>query len=419
LETCEEYHKEGEMSSFTPGKAAGTKNRNWVVIKGNGSLEDLWEKTKDMAEGTVCAAFDTGNFALIYKDKNLTLTAPEGHQLLAPTDGRMGYMKAYEIAQKFFKTTFIANLKLKDRDDALPDFDQITDYLADYDKKKLNQYTANAKIAKKTKTCTPMQTAVLACVSEVQQFVAFMEKSNQMIYSVTEGFQYPRDFASWLPLLLGVYWCARTQQIKQISLVDCIDKTNMYLKNLICFVGLNGRGKSELIRAIAKRLSKAHGFDKYCFGKSLDPVGCMTKSGSINECGAVALTDLDLVSLMNTPLSLEHKKGLMKVEEAAHYAARYGEAILPKLRPRILAVNATQNRQGIQWSGWFEAQGLEACAALAAHDAGAFRACSDEQQAVARNITIFRIDNFAYDQVANAIDTNEAQQHFMSRIKDI
>ena len=92
---------------------------------------------------------------------------------------------------------------------------------------------------------------------------------------------------------------------------------------------------------------------------------------------------------------MENKKGLFQVQETCHYKARYGEAMLPKLIARLLAIQAHQAANGeFVWDTWFNKQGLTGCAALARGDTAAVKAADDDQRVCARHCTIFKITDF-------------------------
>ena len=82
---------------------------------------------------------------------------------------------------------------------------------------------------------------------------------------------------------------------------------------------------------------------KYIDGKSVDPIGLLSKDGKMNDIGALSLSDFDFKTLMNTTLSNNELKSLVSVHENGSIKARYGNALFPKHLPRSFSVNLGHN----------------------------------------------------------------------------
>ena len=110
--------------------------------------------------------------------------------------------------------------------------------------------------------------------------------------------------------------------------------TDLYMRKSMFAVGGTRMGKSQLILATGKKNAAEHGMNRVICGKALDPFGCLAKSNQIAQIGAVCISDFDFVTLQNTPLPIEAKKGICKTEEMAEFPARYHVGRMMQYIPR-------------------------------------------------------------------------------------
>ena len=135
--------------------------------------------------------------------------------------------------------------------------------------------------------------------------------------------------------------------------------------------------------------------------------------------GAFAWVDCDLVTLReNSQFQMTELKALVKVEEVAQYRARHFPAALPEGVPRIIAVNIGQQNGEDDVGAWFRMNGMAACSCLAKDDIEGLLRFDDDQQAVARNVTVFVVDKrFLYEPKKGAAESDPIVQKFANRKK--
>jgi hypothetical protein len=412
----------GEHKAYSAHDEAQTKNKHWVVIQGGASHTEAFEALKKIASGCLSAQFTNGVYSLIKKEHQPALVVPEGFTTLSagPPNSKITINKAPSLIKRFTEVPHVTNYGLfENSEEKLPDFEEVVDELLGLSEKDLQSWLGNAKIAAKGKKATSMQKAALASQAELKDRVKINEIGNQMLKKVgSQAFQFPSSFKSFVPKLKGLWFDVRTNTIKTMTLYECFFGSDMHLRNWVVIIGLNGRGKSQLVMALCSKLAETYESEIFCFGKHLDPLGCTTRCHAILGVGCFGFTDMNLVSLKdNVELDFEEKKGLAKVDEDATYKARYYPATLPAGVPRILAVNVGQLADGSpKYSAWFERQSLLGCAALANENLEELLKCSDDQQAVARNTVVFKVSDFLYDKAPeDAKKTDPIAQKFANR----
>ena len=323
--------------------------------------------------------------------------------MLAPTEKskKMTLGKVTDLMKTFIEPKHKADIKLYVAEKTkLPGFEETCDEVIHMTEKQLTGFLGEAKICRKDKRATPLQMSTLASQAEIKERIKMCAIANQMLKQVgSQGYVYPSSFKNWVPHMKGKFWDIHSETIKEVTLHQVFFETDMHLRNWVVIIGLNGRGKSTLICALASAEAENYEFESYMFCKQLDPLGCATKTQVILQAGAFAFTDMNLVSLKdNVPLDMEELKSMAKVDEDGSFKARYYNATLPAGVPRIVAVNAGQRPDGgPKFDTWFLEQGLAGCAALVNDDAAAIKASSDAQQAVVRNTTVFTITDFLYE----------------------
>ena len=168
--------------------------------------------------------------------------------------------------------------------------------------------------------------------TECKRFAERMVECSEMIQNVRSEKAvkvYPRDFAPHVPeLRCTTLSTANGGSLLSFSLSEFLDgkngdpETAKYTELSLWLNGSTDVGKSALLHAIAREICTRHNFDRYLFGKELDGVGLITKSGLMRALGCFCFTDFVMESLQNTHLCEENIKGLCKVDETAHYTAR-------------------------------------------------------------------------------------------------
>ena len=128
------------------------------------------------------------------------------------------------------------------------------------------------------------------------------------------------------------------------------------------------------------------GKDVYLFWKSIDPLGTLSKAGIVSALGAMAITDFDCQSLMQTQLTDEGLKSLVDVQEGGDCPARHFRAILPRKRPRLFAVQGGEDGDP---GSWFERNHLFGLAMLARGQFEELSKLSQDQQAMCRHAVLF------------------------------
>ena len=407
LETCENYTKEGDDVYFTAGDMIFEgKNRCWLLLKG-----DDWDSTFQAAKqlgDTICTKFTSGCFAIIHKDKDMAFKTPEGFTMMAATKcKRLGALKVVEVLKTFFHGPHKANVTKKEKR-ALPAWSEMQEFFMNFDTPSFIQYLAEAKLAKKEHRLSQTQEAALVVATELKDYIKTVEISNEMVKDVVERtFTYPDEMMK-LPKLVGLHY-EEGKGIFKITFDEANVKTDLHLRKAIILAGFPGSGKSSAVRSVAKMQAEAYGYTRYVFGKALDPFGCLAKSGGARTIGAVAVTDLDMVSAANEKLSIEEMKGIFKVDEQAAFRARYFPGQMPEMAPRLFAVNSENKDQ------WFLDQGLEGCAALARNDLAALKSCNQHQRAAARSVVIFHVQDFLFEKTPESMKRDPVVQKFLQR----
>jgi len=403
----EEYTVGGDIKKYDENGPTQTKNREWIVLKGGETVDETYEKLSSIyGGGVITTQFTGGIFTLVWKLKVPALSVPEGFTTLAPMPKGtlLTVAKVPELIKQFTVGTVckgdigITETAKK----SLPPIDEVIEEVMHLSPQAFLDYLANAKIKRKDKRANRLEESLLACHAEVEKRMKMIELGNQMLKDVhSQSYEYPADFEEFVPKIRGDYWNIHTRTIGHVTLHEFFFKTDMHLEYMAVIIGRTGRGKSELIKALASRISDRDDYAKFCFiKKSLDQCGAMTRTGSILQAGAFACTDLDLVTLKDdVAFDIDEKKAICKVNEPASFRARYWAATLPECVPRIFAVNIGPDGN---YDHWFKRNCLEACAALCNGDVQACANASDEQEACMRQVVIFKVDDMMYKPKVNS-----------------
>ena len=245
-----------------------------------------------------------------------------------------------------------------------------------------------AKLCKARKTATDVQFALLLVIPELNAFVDCLACSAEMLYNSIDdrGLSYPEDFPAFASVV-GVTFSRRTG-FSKVSVKDS-SHANLHLEKTAFFVGRSEAGKSAMQRALGRFFGELHGKPNYIFGSSIDPLGLLTRGGVMTRVGAVMLADVQLVTLMNTPLTETELKGLLLPYEAAHIRARYHKCILPENVPRTISLNVGSETMPNDPGAWFDCEGLPALGCMARGDLQGLQALGDPGMAIARRAVIF------------------------------
>ena len=231
---------------------------------------------------------------------------------------------------------------------------------------------------------------------EINDYVDMLSKASSMCkprVAVEPGVKEWHECPESIRQMVGVSIDEKTLAFTKHTAVEYTD-TKLHKKKTAWLVHKSGHGKSMLQGAWGRLFCRRYKADQYISGKSLDPMGVMTKHGEMESKGALMLADLNMKSLMNQRLTVEEEKGLLQVYEAAHLPGRYHQAIIPAGMPRAISVNlgkvVNEQGQAVPDPGhYFFYEGMPALAAMARGDAEALRACDDNDIAVARRCVVF------------------------------
>ena len=401
----------GVRRAFKPGPACGHSAKSRVVIFARCTgLDDFHALAQTVGVvGCIVAEFDTGTYALIFKERNREFKACR--EFYALCDGRVSH-HVVEVACGWFMTsTNIRNVEIHKKyysDQEMPDFEEACELLKDTNIGDFGALHANALKAKKYKRCTPIQEAILTYTGDLKDFMHAKEDAESMIFKTSSpGPHFLRDFKRAAVLgLQGVHFESdghvRVTTLREaISQPQSATKPPLYLTKTLIFVGLAGGGKSEFMHALAREFCQRKGKTCYGFSASIDPYGLMTKSGKMKDLGCICLYDFTLTSRLDHLLGREEVKGLLYTKERAHVPARYHQAILYEFVPRMWSVNyGVDDRGNVDKTEWFTSQGLPALAALLKRDAAAINSGGEHDKAIARRAVIFCVDENLFDQGA-------------------
>ena len=165
--------------------------------------------------------------------------------------------------------------------------------------------------------------------------------------------------------------------------------TRLHKKKTAWLLHKTGRGKSMLQGAWGRLFCRRYECEQYISGKSLDPLGMMTKHGEVDSKGALMMADLAMKSLMDKYLDVDELKGLLQVYETAHIPGRYHQGIIPAGMPRSFSANLGKVGTRDDAGAYFERENMPGLAAVARGDLAALKACSDDDIAVARRCIVF------------------------------
>ena len=252
----------------------------------------------------------------------------------------------------------------------------------------LRAITANAKHAQRYGSPTPLQLSLLLYKEDLAAHYRDLQVASTLTVPLTDiHTKYPRDFATALPELDVWEWNPVTRCI-QHSTLEAYEQGKYMDKSLI-LLNNSGAGKTQLGRSLAKKFAIRKQKSVIAQSKSIDPFGCATRSGVMDEVGAFLFNDIAFRTLMKDQLTEEDVKQMFDVRETCTLPARYHAAAFPAHHARIFCWNAGLTPQGEVDPGQvFLDNGLNALWHLANQDELAIRALSDHASAICRRVVM-------------------------------
>jgi hypothetical protein len=268
--------------------------------------------------------------------------------------------------------------------------------------------TARARQHLKNKTADRYENCLInVMLSECRELAEQMKIANAGVKLVSQNKRaYPADFNEGVAELVGTLWNPITERIENITLREALGEGGIYRHRSIFFIGAGGLGKTTLITSLAAELSNRHCFDRFYEGTALDPIGLLTKQNVMSRMGAIAISDFSMVSDRNKPLDMRNSLALFECERTTSFIARYHEATLQELRPRLFAVNPGKDDQGnVDFGSWFldQVNPMPAVHAFVNGNADYVKACDAGQAAIVRRIIVFRITEPLYVHVEGVV----------------
>ena len=318
------------------------------------------------------------------------------------------------IVKKFVSAGGKGNIKLEEAEKM--DFQLVLAEIEHLNEAAFVEFMGNAHIVKDDKSASPLQRAAIACLADLKMWQEILTDKSLMITKCGQySYKYPTAWKSFVPDLQCYFWNETAKKIETVPLTKVIIDTPMYMERLLVFIGPSKRGKSKLAASIGCMLAEAHGYDRICEMKKLDPAGELTKSGGTERCGAFIMHDTELVSRRNDELTAEEKKGLFKVEENWQYGCRYGDALLPALVPRMLTCNPGKENGKVTYDDWFIRNGLHAVGMLVRQERDKIIELDDNAMAMVNHVVIIKVDDFLYENKPQGDQSDEKWKRFNSR----
>jgi len=201
--------------------------------------------------------------------------------------------------------------------------------------------------------------------------------------------------------ICDLYWDDADQHVRDLQVVSWNDvdsvpetwplsdymDTDKHLTHTLVMCGPPRMGKSTLLHMMGKQHCVKTGADWYCFCKSIDPLGSLSKFGLVQEASCATFTDFKLITQRGEDLNAEEIKTLFDAGEGGQIRARYGNLIFPPKFPRMFAVNADVG----EWGAFFLNSGVPSLSAFCDARYDALRAMSSDDRAVAARVALLRI----------------------------
>ena len=364
----------------------------------NKTAKDLFDIATEAGDGAAIVANfkDAGVVALVHKAYGEEMRI-DGVNLHAPFDSRISAARTRELIEKFESAGSIGNIRVNTKDE-LPLWPEVRDKLMVYSEDELLTFMANATNRVKQKRASDLEKSAVNMKEYVNQLMKDIAESNAMLVKTTtqEEYKFPKDFAHDVLEMQGLYWDIVAMEIKVITLREALMTGDMYCRRAMFFVGPAGRGKSKMVEAIGARLARRHKWKYWLNGKSIDPLGIVTRTNKIKHAGALVLNDFKLQTLQDKYLDEEGVKNLLSPEEMGDIPARYHVAKIPIKCARVFAVNSEVHPEGhpnegeVWWTEWFDTQpGCEPLSAVINGDVEYLKKMGGKHEAIARRAVFF------------------------------
>lgn len=271
-------------------------------------------------------------------------------------------------------------------------YDEAIMHVRDMDLEQWRRTRAEARRLRVIKSETPLSRAVMVMGTELDSFVTERAKADAIVLRVAPAptdvpiANYPADISKDMLECVGWSWDSVFRRIVKHSWDDYVN-TELHLLKSAILVGPGGGGKSNLMRQMARRFGLMYDKRVFVFTKQLDPLGVLTKSGTLLDVAAVCATDFDPVSQNGVELTSEGLKGLLDCEEGGGYACRYHQAVIKGGIPRLFAVNGDDKTAIDAWFTKFPV--TSPLASLVRKDDAALRVMQPDYQAICRRVIIF------------------------------
>jgi hypothetical protein len=236
-------------------------------------------------------------------------------------------------------------------------------------------------------------------------FTVYSQSNKHIYYPGTPKYVYKKwmdGISSYAQNLVGRYYDEITDGIRTCVLKDLFtpnhEHSTLWMKRVMCFVGLAGKGKGILAHAIAYLLTVAQGKECYYMTNALDPVGLQCRANAMENFGCVILDDIKMESCKDTKLELEECKNAFEVESGGSYKSRYHVAEFPAGQPRILLENNMLDPHSEVLVSWFAQNKMTVADIVYRNPPDASqqikKITDDVQKAIARRLVIFPIEGF-------------------------
>jgi len=310
------------------------------------------------------AKFSDGTLVVVAKTDRthrFSLNAPGGPwQMHAVLEGKFTMERLKDLLLHLVSrsATWYGNLIVETfelQDDSACSFEGLCSYFKGWNPSDFRGFCANAKWAKTEKRATRHQLAACAQHAELSDWVRSTYAANMMI-RISDSSEKPdihtgffRDDLLDLPVTKVNH---QTRMLEEITLNDWYN-TTLHRHLSLVVVGRSRTGKSLLLDALGRSFSRRRGVREYVHVTgNLDPLGLLTKDGTMAAVHFFAFSDVQLTVLMNSHLEREESKQLFNVEEAFGCRARYHAILIPPHRPRGFSWNITKTADGsIDWGG--------------------------------------------------------------------
>jgi len=386
--TCKQY----DNAATTPQrlklgeKIHDGKGRNFVIVKSDLPHDRLHELVKDLGDGQITAQFEGFSASLIgKKDKEKRIEVPNDCELLSTTGKkeRFNMSNAQKVMKTFETSTAIGNIRLVSADSKLPAFEELVAEIGDLDKDQMNAYLAQAQLDKDNGEASKVQLGALKVEKRLKSY-SESKMAHDMVVFVNEfdGPEYPRDYPDLD--LKGFYWDHVTRKLVKITLKELM-ASPIYWTRSILLIGMAGAGKSDLTRALGKRLTERHGYTEFTFSKNLELMGRLYKR--LDNMGAYCFADIDMIA-KGKKMTAQTFKSFFDVKELGNaIPCNYHPWSTTPKRPKIISINSPD---------WFKQWNLGCLHKLYEQKLDEVNKCNSDEEAILRRVIIMKVDKLLF-----------------------